>query len=76
MKLEEIERTLPAEKEWWQKRRAAIEAELLGEPAEAPVAVAGAAKTIPTAQGPRPMSADEVIVDSTNKTRKKLAAKK
>ena len=74
MKLEEIERTLPAEKEWWEKRRAAIEAELIGEPAAAPI-VAGAAKAS-AAQAPQAVSAGDVIVDSTNQTKQKVAAKK
>lgn len=75
MKLEEIERTLPAEREWWEKRRAAVEAELLNEPIGAPMPGA-AAKTIPAARGPQPMNGEDVIVDSTNKTKKKVAARK
>lgn len=73
-KLEEIESTLPAEKEWWEKRRAAIEAELMSEPTSTPAV--GVAKTS-AVPAPKPVSAEEaVIVDSTNKTKKKAAAKK
>ena len=75
MKLEEIERTLPAEKEWWEKRRAAIEAELLGEPQRVPVPAA--AKTNSAAPGAQPIrSGDAAIVDSTNQATKKTVASK
>ena len=63
---------MPAEKEWWAKRRVAIEAELLSEPAVTPVAGA-AAKAASTA----PVRSEEAaIVDTTNKSKKKVAAKK
>lgn len=72
MKLEETENTLPAEKEWWEQRRQAIELELLGgPPAGAPV-VAGVSKAMAhsTAPGSGVANGKPGIVDATNKEKK------
>ena len=72
MKLEETENTLPAEKEWWEQRRQAIELELLGgPPAGAPV-VAGVAKAPAhsAAPGSEVATGEPGIVDATNKEKK------
>lgn len=79
MKLEETENTLPAEKEWWEQRRQAIELELLGgPPAGAPMPGQAAAKTTTQAvpNTATPHAEQGPIVDSTNKEKKKVEAKK